>query len=52
MSNEFVRNEKKYLQLLELYKKAYSTLEKQKQYQHAQELWKIVKYDQSCMKKK
>ena len=38
MSNELVGNEKKYLQLLELIKKEYSTLEKQKQGQHAQEL--------------
>ena len=33
MSNELVGIDKLYLQLLELYKKAYSTLEKQKQYQ-------------------
>ena len=32
MSNEFVGNEKIYLQLLELYKKTYSTLEKQNEY--------------------
>ncbi|XP_065639745.1 uncharacterized protein LOC136072554 [Hydra vulgaris] len=45
-------NEKKYLQFLELYKKAYSTLEKQKQYQQAQELWKIVKNNESLYEKK
>ena len=51
MSNEFVGNEKKYLQLFESYKKAYSTLEKQKQYQHAQELWEKNMMS-LCMKKK
>ncbi|XP_047144174.1 uncharacterized protein LOC124817793 [Hydra vulgaris] len=45
-------NEKKYLQFLELYKKAYSTLEKQKQYQQALELWKIVKNNESLYEKK
>ena len=52
MSKELVGNKKKYLEVLELYKEAYSTLEKQKQYQHAQELCKIVNYDQSLYEKK
>ena len=35
--------EKKYLNFVELYKKAYPTVTKQKQYERAQVLWKTVK---------
>ena len=38
-------NEKKYLNFVELFKKANSTLDKKKQYEKAQELWKSVKND-------
>ena len=40
-------NEKYIFNLLSYFKKANSTLEKQKQYKQAQDLWKVVKNDQS-----
>ena len=40
-------NEKKYLQFVISFKKANSALRKQKQCKQAQDLWKIVKHDQS-----
>ena len=38
--------------VLNSFKKANSTLEKQKQYKHPQDLWKIVKNDQSLYERK
>ena len=38
-------DEKKYLNFVEVYKKAYPTVTKQKQYERAQALWKTVKGD-------
>ena len=38
---------RKNLQFVISFKKANSTLRKQKQYKQAQDLWKIVKHDQS-----
>ena len=45
-------NEKKYLWLVELFKKANPTLDKSKQYIKAQELWNSVKNDQSLSESK
>lgn len=50
MSNN--ANEKKYLQFLDLFKKANSSLDKQKQYKQAQELWNFVKNDGDLYEKK
>ena len=38
---------KNMVNVLNPFKKANSTVEKQKQYKHPQDLWKIVKNDQS-----
>ena len=43
---------RKNINLLSCFKKANSTLEKQKQYKQAQDLWKIVKNNQSLYEKK
>ena len=43
---------KDYLQFVELFKKANSTLEKQKQYKQAKDLWKIATNDQTLYEKK
>lgn len=45
-------NEKKYLQLVELVRKAYPTLEKRRQYDQAQEIWRTVKNDQQSFENK
>lgn len=45
-------NEKKYLRIVELFKKANPTLDKSKQYAKAQELWNSVKNDQSLYESK
>ena len=44
--------EKKYLKFVELYKKVYLTLTKQKQYERAQALWKTVKGDSQLYESK
>ena len=44
-------NKKKYVQFVELFKKANSTLQKQKQYKQAKDLWKIATNDQTLYEK-
>ena len=52
MASRKNEKEQKYLDFVELFKKANSTLEKQKQYTRAQELRNLIKNDDSLYEKK